>query len=234
MQIGEQETTDFEKSLYSTRAPVTVALGMTGRRFDHTLAALDAVAKYAAKRKIVLVDEEEIAEAILLMRRIPQKNAECHRGGWSKSAAGSFEVRDKVLGIVGYGHISTQVGLLAEALGMRVIYHDIETKLALGNACMEAELHRVDLRQATASGEDWLAHAVDAFARAAALRPGDTGTAARRAMAARYACAISPCEAARGTKKSWYARFGTSTRATAPVRSTLTRAVTPEFSPSAP
>lgn len=61
MQISEQETTDFEKSLYSTRAPVTVALGMTGRRFDHTLAALDAVAKYAAKRKIVLVDEEDVA-----------------------------------------------------------------------------------------------------------------------------------------------------------------------------
>jgi D-3-phosphoglycerate dehydrogenase len=80
------------------------------------------------------VAELVIAEAILLMRRIPQKNAECHRGGWSKSAAGSFEVRDKVLGIVGYGHIGTQVGLLAEALGMRVIYHDIETKLALGNA----------------------------------------------------------------------------------------------------
>lgn len=80
------------------------------------------------------VAELVIAEAILLMRRIPQKNAECHRGGWSKSAAGSFEVRDKVLGIVGYGHIGTQVGLLAEALGMRVIYHDIDTKLALGNA----------------------------------------------------------------------------------------------------
>ena len=80
------------------------------------------------------VAELVIAEAILLMRRIPQKNAECHRGGWSKSAAGSFEVRDKVLGIVGYGHIGTQVGLLAEALGMRVIYHDIETKLVLGNA----------------------------------------------------------------------------------------------------
>jgi D-3-phosphoglycerate dehydrogenase / 2-oxoglutarate reductase len=80
------------------------------------------------------VAELVIAETILLMRRIPQKNAECHRGGWSKSAAGSFEVRDKVLGIIGYGHIGTQVGLLAEALGMRVIYHDIETKLALGNA----------------------------------------------------------------------------------------------------
>ena len=80
------------------------------------------------------VAELVIAEAILLLRRIPQKNAECHRGGWSKSAAGSFEVRGKTLGIVGYGHIGTQVGLLAEALGMQVIFHDVESKLTLGNA----------------------------------------------------------------------------------------------------
>jgi len=80
------------------------------------------------------VAELVLAEAILLMRRIPQKNAECHRGGWSKTASGSFEVRDKTLGIVGYGHIGTQIGLLAESLGMRVIFHDVETKLTLGNA----------------------------------------------------------------------------------------------------
>ena len=61
MQIAEQETTDFEKALYSTRAPLTVALGMTGKRFDHTLAALDAVTRYAAKRTIVLVAEDDIA-----------------------------------------------------------------------------------------------------------------------------------------------------------------------------
>ena len=86
------------------------------------------------------VAELVLAEAILLMRRIPQKNAECHRGIWSKSAVGSFEVRDKVLGIVGYGHIGTQVGLLAEGLGMRVIFHDIESKLTLGNARAAASL----------------------------------------------------------------------------------------------
>lgn len=61
MQINEQETTDFEKALYSTRAPVTVALGMTGRRFDHSLAALDAVTRYADRRRIILVDEHDIA-----------------------------------------------------------------------------------------------------------------------------------------------------------------------------
>jgi len=80
------------------------------------------------------VAELVIAEAIMLLRGIPQKNALCHRGGWTKSASGSFETRDKVLGIVGYGHIGTQVGVLAEGLGMRVIFHDIETKLSLGNA----------------------------------------------------------------------------------------------------
>jgi D-3-phosphoglycerate dehydrogenase len=80
------------------------------------------------------VAELVIAEAIMLLRGIPQKNAQCHRGGWAKSASGSYETRDKVLGIVGYGHIGTQVGVLAESLGMRVIFHDIEAKLALGNA----------------------------------------------------------------------------------------------------
>src|SRR3546814_8403200 len=76
----------------------------------------------------------------MLMRGIPQKSAQCHRGGWSKSAAGSHEVRGKTIGIVGYGHIGTQVGLIAEALGMHVIFHDIEAKLSLGNARAAAEL----------------------------------------------------------------------------------------------
>jgi len=80
------------------------------------------------------VAELVVAEAILLMRGIPQKNAECHRGGWSKSALGSHEVRGKTLGIIGYGHIGTQVGVLAESLGMHVLFHDIEAKLSLGNA----------------------------------------------------------------------------------------------------
>jgi D-3-phosphoglycerate dehydrogenase len=80
------------------------------------------------------VAELVIAQSIMLMRGIPQKSAECHRGGWSKSATGSHEVRGKTLGIIGYGHIGTQVGVLAESLGMKVIFHDIETKLSLGNA----------------------------------------------------------------------------------------------------
>jgi len=95
------------------------------------------------------VAELVIAETIMLLRGVPQKNALCHRGGWTKSAAGSFEARDKVLGIVGYGHIGTQVGVLAESLGMRVIFHDIESKLSLGNAraanSLEDLLERADV-----------------------------------------------------------------------------------------
>lgn len=80
------------------------------------------------------VAELVLAEAILLLRDVPRKNMLAHQGQWLKSAAGAFEVRGKHLGIIGYGHIGSQVGLLAEALGMRVFYYDIESKLSLGNA----------------------------------------------------------------------------------------------------
>lgn len=80
------------------------------------------------------VAELVLAEIILLMRGIPERNALAHRGGWLKTATGSHEVRGKRLGIVGYGHIGTQIALLAEALGMQVLYYDVETKLSLGNA----------------------------------------------------------------------------------------------------
>lgn len=89
------------------------------------------------------VAELVLAEIIMLMRGIPQKNALLHRGGWSKSAEGSFEVRGKTLGIVGYGHIGTQIGVLAEQLGMVVVFHDIESKLTLGNARQLASLDEV-------------------------------------------------------------------------------------------
>lgn len=80
------------------------------------------------------VAELVVAEIVLLMRSIPERNALAHRGGWMKTATGSHEVRGKRLGIVGYGHIGTQAGLLAEALGMQVFYYDHQPKLALGNA----------------------------------------------------------------------------------------------------
>ncbi len=80
------------------------------------------------------VAELVLAQIVMLMRGIPQKNALLHRGGWSKSAADSYEARGKTLGIIGYGHIGTQIGVLAEQLGMSVVFHDIDAKLPLGNA----------------------------------------------------------------------------------------------------
>jgi D-3-phosphoglycerate dehydrogenase len=80
------------------------------------------------------VAELVLAEAIVLLRGIPEKNAVAHRGGWLKSADNAYEIRGKTLGIVGYGSIGTQFSVLAEALGMKVVFFDIVTKLALGNA----------------------------------------------------------------------------------------------------
>ncbi len=86
------------------------------------------------------VAELVLAQIIMLMRGIPEKNAILHRGGWVKSAAHSYEVRGKTLGIIGYGHIGTQIGVLAEQLGMSVLFRDIEAKLPLGNAHEAASL----------------------------------------------------------------------------------------------
>ena len=100
--------------------------------------------KAAQKRGIVVfnapfsntrsVAELALGQILLLLRGIPERNALAHRGVWKKSADNSFEARGKVLGIVGYGHIGSQLSVLAETVGMRVIFFDIETKLPLGNA----------------------------------------------------------------------------------------------------
>lgn len=89
------------------------------------------------------VAELVLAEIIMLMRGIPEKNAVVHRGGWGKSAKDSYEVRGKTLGIVGYGSIGTQLSILAENMGMKVIYHDVVTKLPLGNARQVANLEEL-------------------------------------------------------------------------------------------
>ncbi|TXH21564.1 MAG: phosphoglycerate dehydrogenase [Chitinophagaceae bacterium] len=80
------------------------------------------------------VAELVIANAIMLIRRIPDKNKAAHEGVWMKDAKGSHELRGKTLGIIGYGNIGTQVSIIAEALGMKVLFYDVETKLPLGNA----------------------------------------------------------------------------------------------------
>lgn len=80
------------------------------------------------------VAELVIGLSILLIRRIPDKNKAAHEGIWMKEAKGSYELRGKTLGIIGYGNIGSQVSVLAEAMGMKVLFYDVETKLPLGNA----------------------------------------------------------------------------------------------------
>jgi len=86
------------------------------------------------------VAELVLGEILLLLRGIPEKSALAHRGIWQKSAAGSVEARGKTLGIIGYGHIGTQLGIMAETIGMKVRFYDIETKLPLGNASQAPSL----------------------------------------------------------------------------------------------
>jgi D-3-phosphoglycerate dehydrogenase / 2-oxoglutarate reductase len=86
------------------------------------------------------VAELVLGEILLLFRGVPERSALAHRGIWKKSADHSFEARGKKLGIIGYGHIGTQLGIIAENLGMTVSYYDIENKLSLGNATQVASM----------------------------------------------------------------------------------------------
>ena len=89
------------------------------------------------------VAELIIGMCVMLIRKIPDKNAAAHRGEWLKDAKGSFELRGKTLGIIGYGNIGSQVSNMAEALGMHVIYYDTATKLPHGNAKQVRELREL-------------------------------------------------------------------------------------------
>ena len=89
------------------------------------------------------VAELVIAEIIMLFRSVQQKSMAAHKGIWMKSAKDSYEIRGKTLGIIGYGHIGTQLSILAESLGMRVLYYDTEKKLALGNALSSQTLQEL-------------------------------------------------------------------------------------------
>ncbi|MGI8600151.1 MAG: phosphoglycerate dehydrogenase [Chitinophagaceae bacterium] len=80
------------------------------------------------------VAELVIGASIMLIRKIPDKNAAAHNGFWQKDSSGSYELRGKTIGIIGYGNIGSQVSVLAEALGMKVLFYDVQTKLPLGNA----------------------------------------------------------------------------------------------------
>ena len=89
------------------------------------------------------VAELVIAEAILLLRGISAKNAAAHRGEWQKTALNAYEIRGKRLGIVGYGNIGTQLGVIAEGLGMQVQFYDVVSKLPMGNARQVASLSQL-------------------------------------------------------------------------------------------
>ncbi len=89
------------------------------------------------------VAELVLGEILLLLRNIPAKNAKLHRGEWDKSANGAVEARGKTLGIIGYGHIGTQLSIMAESIGMRVKFYDIQTKLPLSNATQVKSLDQL-------------------------------------------------------------------------------------------
>ncbi len=105
---------------------------------QHGIAVFNA--PYSNTRSVA---ELVIGLSIMLIRRIPDKNKAAHEGIWAKDAKGSFELRGKTLGIIGYGNIGSQVSVLAEALGMKVNYYDIATRLPLGNAIPRKTLKEV-------------------------------------------------------------------------------------------
>lgn len=89
------------------------------------------------------VAEMILAEVVMLARELGDRNRECHSGGWKKNAERSYEVRGKTLGVVGYGHIGRQIGVLAENLGMRVVFYDITQRLPMGNNVPRATLQEL-------------------------------------------------------------------------------------------
>ena len=134
------------------------------------------------------VAELVLAEAILLLRGIPEKSAVAHRGGWLKTADNAFEIRGKTLGIVGYGSIGTQLSVLAEALGMQVVFFDVVTKLPLGNARQVSRLNDllaqsdvVSLHVPETPATQWMIDAPEI----AAMKPGSVLINASRGLVVR-------------------------------------------------
>ncbi len=135
--IGLRSRTQLTREVFEA-APKLIAVGcfcIGTNQVDLKAAQEHGVvvfnAPYSNTRSVA---ELVLAQAILLLRDIPSKNAACHRGGWLKTAKGSFEIRGKTLGLIGYGSIGSQISVLAEALGMTVMFYDVVTKLTMGNA----------------------------------------------------------------------------------------------------
>lgn len=150
--VGIRSRTQLTEDVFAA-APKLVAVGcfcIGTNQVDLVAASRRGIpvfnAPYSNTRSVA---ELVIAEAILLLRGIPAKNAAAHRGEWMKSAANSYEIRGKTLGIVGYGSIGMQLGVIAEGLGMSVEFYDVVTKLPMGNArqiaTLETLLSRADV-----------------------------------------------------------------------------------------
>lgn len=135
--VGIRSRTELRKTLLS-KAPRLLAVGCFSigtNQVDLIDAKMMGIPVFNAPfSNTRSVAEMVIAECIMLMRGIPEKNALAQKKIWMKSASNSVEVRGKTLGIIGYGHIGSQVSILAESLGMNIIYFDIEKKLSLGNS----------------------------------------------------------------------------------------------------
>lgn len=135
--IGIRSKTQITKNVIDS-ADKLLAIGAFGigvNQIDLKAATAKGVAVFNAPYSNTRsVAELVIGLCVMLIRKISDKNAAAHRGEWLKEAKGSFELRGKTLGIVGYGNIGSQVSNMAEAMGMQVIYFDITTKLPLGNA----------------------------------------------------------------------------------------------------
>ncbi len=129
-------------------------------------------APFSNTRSVV---ELALGQLIMLARRIPYLNPKMHRGEWDKSAGGAFEVRGKTLGIVGYGNIGSQLSVVAEAIGMRVIFYDTAEKLVLGNATRATSLHELlaqaDIVTLHVDGRSENTHLI-AAAELALMKPG--------------------------------------------------------------
>ncbi len=142
--VGIRSRTQLTEDVFA-HAPKLVAVGcfcIGTNQVDLSAARERGIAVFNAPYSNTRsVAELVLAEAILLLRGIPEKNAAAHRGGWLKSADNAYEIRGKTLGIVGYGSIGTQLSVLAEALGMHVAFYDVVSKLPLGNARQVSRLH---------------------------------------------------------------------------------------------
>jgi len=150
--VGIRSRTQLDEEILAA-APRLVAVGcfcIGTNQVDLDTATRNGVVVFNAPfSNTRSVAELVIAEAILLLRGVAEKNAQAHRGVWLKSASRAHEIRGKVLGVVGYGNIGMQLGVIAESLGMQVIFYDTVTKLPIGKAVQVSSLsellHKADV-----------------------------------------------------------------------------------------